>query len=128
MSTTEQRYEPLITARTDGPALSVTMARHGPVTTIIVRGELDMSTADQLTDFVRRVARDHPARVVLDMTEVSFFCAAGITALIQARDMVTSGGGQLRLRSPSRHAWRLLTLTHTEHLFPLDGGTHAAAG
>lgn len=128
MSTTQQRSAPLITARTAGAALSATVARCGPVTTITVCGELDLSTVDMFTELVQRVARDHPARVVLDMAEVSFFCADGLRALLQARDMVISGGGQLHFRAPSPQTWRVLTITHTEHLFPLDSSVHTATG
>jgi hypothetical protein len=33
---------------------------------------------------------------------VSFFCAAGLTALLWANDIITNAGGRLLLRSPPR--------------------------
>jgi anti-anti-sigma factor len=49
-------------------------------------GDVDMSTADQFTDYVFRRA-GNCRRLILDMTQVTFFDCAGISALecIEAR-------------------------------------------
>jgi anti-anti-sigma regulatory factor len=52
------------------------------------------------------------------MANVTFLCAAGLRALIQARDMIIAAGGCLVLRAPSRPTRRVLAITRTEYLFP----------
>jgi anti-anti-sigma factor len=87
----------------DEPLLSLQLAGCGPVVLIEVGGEVDASSVHLLTELVQHVARDRPARLVLDMAKVSFSCTDGLRALPHARDTVTAAGGQLVLRA-SPHA------------------------
>jgi anti-anti-sigma regulatory factor len=52
-------------------------------------------------------------------TNVSFFCAAGLTALLRANDIITNAGGRLLLRSPSPQTQRILAITATNHILQL---------
>jgi len=110
-----------VTVRSDEePLLSLGLSSHGTVSVIRVSGELDMSTAHLLTDLVKIVAASRPARVVVDMAEVTFLCADGLRALITARDMILAAGGQLVLAAPSPQTQRILTITQTYCLFRPD--------
>jgi anti-sigma B factor antagonist len=111
---------PVTVSSDEEPPLSLDLSSHGTVTVIRVSGELDMSTAHLLTDLVETVAASRPARVVVDMAEVTFLCAAGLGALITARDMILAAGGQLVLRAPSPQTRRILTITQTYCLFRPD--------
>ena len=101
------------------PVLSAALS-YGPVTVIQLSGELDMSTEHLITELVARVCQEHPSQVILDMAEVSFFCAAGITALLHARNTIKDAGGEVVLRHPSRITMRSLTTTGTAGIFPID--------
>jgi len=92
----------------------------GPITVIELSGDVDMSTAHLITELVTRVSEKHPSQVILDMTEVSFFCAAGITALLHAHGTIKDAGGELLLRHPSTITMRILTTTGTAAIFPID--------
>ena len=110
-----------VTVRSDEePFLSLDLSSDGTVSVIRVSGELDMSTAHLLTDLVKIVAASRPARVVVDMAEVTFLCADGLRALITARDMILAAGGQLVLAAPSPQTQRILTITQTYCLFRPD--------
>jgi anti-sigma B factor antagonist len=100
--------------------LSLELTIDGAVTVIKIGGELDMSTVALFNDMVEAIACRRPARVVADMADVTFLCATGLHGLIQAREMIAACGGLLVLRAPSRPTRRLLTLTGTDGLFPLD--------
>jgi anti-anti-sigma factor len=102
------------------PMLSLRLASCGDPTVIEISGEVDLSTAHLLTELVEHVADNRPARVVLDMANVNFFCANGLRALLHARAAVTAATGQLLLRAPSAKTRRVLTITRTDHLFPLE--------
>jgi anti-sigma B factor antagonist len=91
---------------------------HGTVTVIRISGELDMGSAPLLTDLIGALVGRRPRRVVVDMADVTFLCAAGLRALIQARDMIIAAGGCLVLRAPSRPTRRILAITGTDCLFP----------
>jgi anti-anti-sigma factor len=101
------------------PLLSLELTNHGTVTVITIKGELDISTATLFTDLVEAAVGARSARVVVDMAKVTFLCATGLRALIQARDMIIAGGGRLVLRAPSRPTLRMLMITGTDCLFPL---------
>lgn len=117
---TRQMFVPLQLNATAGAPLLLRLTRRGSAISITVTGEIDISTAHLLTELVEQVVEDRPTRVVLDMAEVSFFCADGLRALLRARDTVAAAGGQLVLRNPSVRVWRVLTVTRTDHVFPLD--------
>ena len=115
---TPQLFPP-VTGHADGePLLSLQWTSHGTVTVMRIGGELDMSSAPLLTDLVEAVVGSRPTRVVVDMANVRFLCAAGLRALIQTRDMIIAAGGRLVLRAPSRPTRRILAITRTECLFP----------
>jgi anti-sigma B factor antagonist len=102
------------------PVLSLALTC-GPITVIELSGDVDMSTAHLITELVTRVSEKHPSQVILDMTDVSFFGAAGITALLHARRTTKDSGGELLLRHPSRITMRILTTTGAAAIFPIDG-------
>lgn len=101
------------------PVLSMALSS-GPVSVIELSGDVDMSTAHLITELVTHVAKRRPLQVIIDMTEVSFFCAAGITALLHARNTIKDVGGKLLLRHPSTITMRILTTTGTADIFPID--------
>jgi anti-anti-sigma factor len=84
------------------PVLSLAVAREGPTAVVEVRGPLDMDTVGLLLDLVDRLlAGQPPAVLVLDLSEVSFLSAAGISALLTVRRRVAVVGCALRVREPS---------------------------
>ncbi|SCG60504.1 STAS domain-containing protein [Micromonospora halophytica] len=114
---------PLATRETTcQPILSLAVAREGPATVVVVRGPLDMDTAGLLVDLVDDVMSGQPPPVlVLDLSGVAFFCAAGVTALLAVRRRVTSGGCALVVREPSRITVAVLEMVGLRHEFTTDG-------
>ncbi|MCW3820530.1 STAS domain-containing protein [Micromonospora sp. DR5-3] len=96
------RFQPS-DATTREPLLSLAVVRDGPAIVVEVTGPLDMDTVGRLVDVVDSLMASQPPPVlVLDLSRVSFFCAAGVTALLTARRRVVAGGGTMVLRRPSR--------------------------
>ncbi|MEU8895768.1 STAS domain-containing protein [Nocardia sp. NPDC048505] len=58
---------------------------HGPIVT--VSGEIDATTAAQLGDALDRMLRPEPDRVLVDLSEVLFMDAAGVTVLARANTL-----------------------------------------
>jgi anti-anti-sigma factor len=97
------------------------------VTVIELCGELDMSTTHLITELIAYVAESSPSHVILDMTEVSFFCAAGLNALLQAQKTIKDAGGQFLLRNPSATTSSILTITGVAGIFQISTGTASNA-
>ncbi|MCG5449561.1 STAS domain-containing protein [Micromonospora hortensis] len=73
--------------------------RHAPL--IVVSGEVDMSTAHLISELAEHVITRRPARLVLDLSGVTFFSAHGISALLRTQRAAESAEVTLALRAPA---------------------------
>jgi anti-anti-sigma factor len=65
--------------------------RDGEKVTLVVHGEVDLDTAEELRSAVLACFREAPARVEVDMAGVSFLNSSGLNALLAgARQAGTS--------------------------------------
>jgi anti-sigma B factor antagonist len=92
-----------------------------PVTVLALAGELDMNTTHLLVDRVDDLVQTSPRglRLVLDMREVTFFCADGVRALLTVRGILAAAAGQLTLRAPSGSVRRVLDITGDTRRFDI---------
>ncbi|SCE78310.1 STAS domain-containing protein [Micromonospora mirobrigensis] len=89
----------------------------GPAILITISGEIDMSTAAVLVEFIARHARERPTEVLLDLSSVSFFGADGVRALEEADRLVSGAGGSLSVRAMSTVVRFVLSVTGTHDQF-----------
>ena len=54
------------------------------------------------------------------MADVTLLCAAGLSALLRARETIAAVGGRLVLLAPSAPTQKTLAITNTERLFEYD--------
>lgn len=79
-----------------------------------LKGELDMATADDLSEVLRAAAgRDEP--LVLDLSGVSFIDSSGLRVLLEGAEL-SRGSGSLVIARPSAQVRRLLDIS-------IPGGT-----
>jgi anti-anti-sigma factor len=57
---------------------------------LVLTGEIDAATADRLDRALSVAGKAHPREIYLDLGDVSFFSAAGLTFLVQARAATTA--------------------------------------
>ncbi len=72
--------------------------------TVVVRGEVDMSTADEM---VRAAVRDRAGSALIDLRAVTFFDSAAIHALIRLAERFPDGFQVI----PSRPVRRVLDIS-----------------
>ena len=94
------------------PNLSVTAVRYGAAQVLQVKGEVDATSAWRIDGAVMGVLPAQVSRgpVIVDLSDVSFFSAAGITALVTAKKMC-DGLTDLRIVAASPLVMRLLEAT-----------------
>jgi|SRR5689334_5882524 anti-sigma B factor antagonist len=93
----------------DVHALTVNAVRDGPVSTLILRGDLDLAETGALLEQAALAVDDRTERLVFDLAEVTFLDCAGIRALsIAAR--LAPGGCMVIIRSLSPMARRIVEL------------------
>ena len=92
--------------------LSVTAVRHGAAQILQVKGEVDATSAWRIESAVLGVlpAQTVDGRVIVDLSDVTFFSAAGITALVTARKLC-DGLADFRVVAASPPVMRLLEAT-----------------
>jgi anti-anti-sigma factor len=83
----------------------------GPgVTTIVVKGELDLVTMPYLATRLTLALRDRPGRLVFDLGE-TYFMDCGSARLIAGAGQRLPGGGRPVIRHPAPGVRRVLQLT-----------------
>jgi anti-sigma B factor antagonist len=82
---------------------------------ITCAGELDLATADLLTEALARAGRRPPRRVVVDLTAVTFMGSTGLTVLVAAHKQL--GAERLRIVTASPAILRLFHLTRLDEVF-----------
>ena len=75
-----------------------------------VRGEIDILSAPWLLEELERLMQRHGARLVLDLSGVTFMDCSGINMLLAARRRAQFKGGLLRVISPSASVRRVISL------------------
>ena len=92
---------------------------------IVVRGVIDIATAERLRDAIEPHFGPRQM-IVLDLSGVEFMDSASLHVLEQARGTLTADGGSLMLRNPSRAARLLLSVAGINDLL-LDNAAERAS-
>lgn len=125
------RAPPAATAQPDPHSatqfLTVTAHPAPPAAVVVtVRGEVDMLTSTQLSDHLLAHMRNTVPHVIIDLTEVSFFAANGITVLVNTRQAAVAAGITLRLVASTRPVLLPLRITGLDGMFDISPDlTHA---
>lgn len=102
------------------PDLEITTSEEGDASLLVVVGEVDASSADELRGAVVQALTVRPA-VIIDLAGVTFMDSSGLSVLTHARSQADERGGALTLRSPSSCVTRLLEITGlAEHFLGTD--------
>jgi anti-anti-sigma factor len=88
---------------------------------VVVRGEMEPSTAPELETVLTGLADRGRRSVVLDLAECDFVDAAGLRVIAQGAARLAWCGGTLSVRSPSGVVRRLLDLVGSAGLTLLEG-------
>jgi anti-anti-sigma factor len=91
--------------------------RRDGVARISAHGELDLQTVSLLDRALEAVDQFELARVVLDLTDLSFVDSTGVHAILRAHTRATENGSVLVVVNSSEKVRKVFELTRTEHLF-----------
>jgi len=86
-------------------------------TVVAVSGEIDVSTEDPLQQVLLRIMCERGARLLLDLSGVSFMDCAGLRAVLATRRRAELRGGFVRLTAVSAPVGRIIDLTGTREAF-----------
>ena len=98
--------------------LRVSFEENDDATTVLIEGELDASSSDQLLGTMAQVSPTPPRLIIVDLGRLTFIDSAGLRALMTIRDSVGDG---FRLGPVSRQVQRLLEVSGTAEAFQRHG-------
>lgn len=81
------------------------------VTTVALRGEVDVLSVDQVRVALDEALVDRPREVVVDLRELTFIDSTGLGALIFAFQRARDAGIGFRLAHPTRTVRQILVLS-----------------
>jgi anti-anti-sigma factor len=88
-------------------------AERADVTRIVLTGELDIATSPRLRAALSSPA-DGSVLVILDLSELTFMDASGLSVILSAHDRLRENGGRLVLTPGPRPVQRLFEITGTD--------------
>ena len=99
------------------PAFSVEVRDQDGVPVVFVRGEVDVHTAPQLRETVRRLLDDGASTLLVDMEQTEFIDSTGLGVLLGAAKELQQAGGRFTLARPSKAVSKILSVTGMSELF-----------
>jgi anti-anti-sigma factor len=92
------------------------VSRSDTTTTVAVEGEIDIANAAQLRTCLIGCLADGRADITLDMRELTFIDASGLSVLAYVTKLAESRGGHLTLQKPPPMVQRLLDISGLDNL------------
>ncbi len=108
--------------------MMITRLDHDGVTRLLVRGELDMATGDDLEEQVALVLRDRPDHLIVDLAGLTFCDSSGIDVLLAAREAAWRTGAGFQVSRPHGIVHRTLTVTGVLELLTGEPDPRSPAG
>jgi len=101
-----------------GKSGEIDTLREGESVTVVVTGEIDVSTAGKLDAAIREVEETKVSRIVVDLSDLSFIDSTALEVLLRASIRHKQDGNRLSF-VPSKHdsVTTLIALTCTEEMF-----------
>lgn len=89
-------------------------------TVVELRGELDVSTADDLRErLLAMLGEDRASSIILDLSGLSFMDSTGISVLAAAERRAHELGGTFSLAATQKIVARVLRITSLDRHFPI---------
>ncbi len=98
----------------DVTPLDVTTEQHPGQTRVVLIGELDIASTQDLENELSAVEANSPGTVVLDLRRVEFIDSTGLRALVAADERARSAGRRLAVVRGPDAVERLLTVTQLD--------------
>lgn len=100
------------------PPFGISAAREGNAYVIRIEGELDLCECPRLESALREAEVSPVGRILLDLDELAFIDAAGLSVLVTAWRRSASNGDRLRVSHGRDNVAYLLHLTALDTVLP----------
>lgn len=94
-------------------------------TNVAIAGVIDMASTYDFDDALRRIEREHPVELVLDLSQLDFMDSAGLSRLVALHTRCRRASRPLTLVRGPQIVDRLLALSRLDDTFHLVGAPAA---
>jgi anti-anti-sigma factor len=95
--------------------LHLNIRRRDESAVISVAGEIDIASAGQLDDCIRKARSQYSPHLIIDLMEVDFMGSSGLRVLADASTDIEDHGGSVVIARPSAPVDRLLKISGLHH-------------
>lgn len=95
---------------------------------IKLAGEVDMSHSPSVHQTLVEVLENRPARLIIDLTEVTYMDSSGVGTLVDALRRVRVSGGKLCLVAVAPRVLSVLQITKLDQFFEMHQTLEEALG
>jgi anti-anti-sigma factor len=110
-----------VTEAFEAPAFSVGVSRRGAVSTVAIRGELDISTEPEVLAALAGLEPGYET-LVIDLSECAFFASSGISMLLDLNTKGAREGFQLVVIKAPPEVQRIFDLTSLDDTIIFQDG------
>jgi anti-sigma B factor antagonist len=110
-----------------GTDLVIIISQHNERPVLRLRGELDVSSRDQLRRAIGAALESHPPVLVLDASELVFTDCGGLSILVWAHQRLAERGHQLVITGATPTVRRLLHVTGLDIYLHLSAPARTSA-
>lgn len=89
-------------------------------TTVVLHGELDLVTVEQLRLILDDALRHAPRRLVIDISDVPFVDVLSLSTILATADAVRDQGGTAEVRGATRAVRRVCALLNADDVLAAD--------
>ncbi len=100
--------------------VTVDVTRADSETVVSIGGEINMSSSPQLRRSLLQVTGEGPARLVVDLSGVTYIDTSGMATLVEALQRTRDRGGRLALRGLRAKIRAVFRLARLDEVFPID--------
>lgn len=93
---------------------------------LALSGEIDLSRSPELRTALLQAATAKPARLVLDMSGVTYMDSSGVATLVEALQKINAGGGKLVLCGLQPKVKSIFQIAKLDTIFAIVDDTEAA--
>ena len=102
-------------------SFTVEVRDRGPITALLLAGELDLATAPQLRAAIDQLVGDGRRRLLIELDRLTFCDSAGLNTFVQGDRECSTHGGWLRLTGARGHVARVLALSEMDAVLGYQG-------
>jgi anti-sigma B factor antagonist len=114
------------TGMSNGEELEIARESRGDAMILSPQGEIDLSCAPALRTHLSEALRDHPPKLIIDLTDVPYMDSSGVATFVEAMQLARSGSSKLILCNMQERVRSIFEIARLDMVFKIVENTEDA--